>query len=48
MPWTPELKPGGYTIKARLIYDLNRYNDRALKDDQTEINGALLSIEVKG
>lgn len=47
LPWAPELKPGEYTVKARLIYDLNRYNDRAFKEDQTEINGTTLSIKVK-
>jgi hypothetical protein len=47
LPWTPELKNGGYTIKARLIYDLNRYNDRSFTGDQTEINITFLAIKVK-
>lgn len=47
LPWTPELKSGEYTIKARLIYDLNRYNDREFTEDQTEINSVVLSIKVK-
>jgi hypothetical protein len=47
LPWTPELKNGGYTIKARLIYDLNRYNDRSFTMDQTEINITSLAIKVK-
>jgi len=47
LPWTPVLKPGEYTVKARLIYDLNRYNDRSFKDDQTEINSTNLVIKVK-
>lgn len=46
--WTPELEPGEYAVRARLIYDLNRYNDRALTEDQTEINGAGLKIKVDG
>lgn len=46
--WTPVLKPGEYFVKSRLIYDLNRYNERAFGDDQTEINGASLRITVKG
>lgn len=47
LPWTPELKPGQYTVKARLVYDLNRYNDRAFTEDQTEINSTSLPITVK-
>jgi hypothetical protein len=47
LPWAPDLKPGEYTVKARLIYDLNRYNNRSFKDDQTEINSATLRIKVK-
>ena len=47
LPWTPELKPGDYTVKARLIYDLNRYNDRSFTEDQTEINSTPLAIKVK-
>jgi len=47
IPWTPELKSGEYTVKARLIYDLNRYNDRSFSDDQTEINSTVLAIKVK-
>lgn len=45
--WNPELKPGEYAVKARLIYDLNRYNDRSFTEDQTEINSATLNIKVK-
>ena len=47
LPWTPVLKPGAYTVKARLIYDLNRYNERSFKEDQTEINSTTLTIKVK-
>ena len=47
LPWMPELKKGDYTVKARLIYDLNRYNDRSFTDDQTEINKTVLAIKVK-
>lgn len=46
LPWVPQLKPGEYTVKARLIYDLNRYNDRSFKEDQTEINSTTLIIRV--
>ncbi len=47
LPWAPGLKPGEYTVKARLIYDLNRYNDRSFAGDQTEINSATLALKVK-
>jgi nitrate/TMAO reductase-like tetraheme cytochrome c subunit len=47
LPWAPELKPGEYTVKARLIYDLNRYNVRSFTGDQTEINSTTLTIKVK-
>ncbi len=47
LSWTPYLKPGQYTVKARLVYDLNRYNARSFTGDQTEINGTTLAIRVK-
>jgi hypothetical protein len=47
LPWLPKLKPGEYTVKARLIYDLNRYNPRSFTGDQTEINGSFLTFKVK-
>lgn len=47
LPWAPVLKKGEYTVKARLIYDLNRYNDRSFTEDQTEINSTTLAIKVK-
>ncbi len=47
LPWVLDLKPGDYTVKARLIYDLNRYNDKSFKEDQTEINSTTLRIKVK-
>jgi hypothetical protein len=45
--WTPESKPGDYTVQAKLIFDLNRYNERAFEDDQTESYMATLAIKVK-
>lgn len=47
LPWTPQLKSGAYTIRARLIYDLNRYNSRSFTGDQTEINRVILPVAVK-
>ncbi len=46
LPWTPRLKPGEYTVKARLIYDLNRYNEPSFTEDQTEMNSTILTIKV--
>ncbi len=47
LSWSPTLKPGEYTTQARLVYDLNRYNDKNLKDDQTVFNTASLSVIVR-
>jgi nitrate/TMAO reductase-like tetraheme cytochrome c subunit len=47
LPWQPKLKPGEYTVKARLTYDLNRYNPRSFTADQTEINRSVLTVGVK-
>jgi len=47
LTWSPRLKPGIYTIQARLVYDLNRYNDRAAKGDQTVFNTTSLAVKVK-
>ena len=46
LAWSPRLKPGSYTIHARLVYDLNRYNDRAAREDQTVINTTSLAVKV--
>jgi hypothetical protein len=44
--WNPNLKPGDYTINGRLIYDLNRYNEKSFSGDQTEIYRASLPIKI--
>jgi hypothetical protein len=46
LSWTPTLRPGAYSVRARLIYDLNRYNDPAFTGDQTEIYRSSLSIRI--
>lgn len=46
LTWVPKLKAGKYTVRAKLIYDLNRYNDRTFVEDLTEIYRASLSIKV--
>lgn len=47
LTWAPDVKKGAYTVQAKLVYDLNRYNERTFLDDQTEINRASLSVDVK-
>lgn len=47
LAWAPDLKPGEYNVRARLVYDLNRYNDKKFTDDQTEFYHTTLSIKVK-
>ncbi|WP_136524017.1 hypothetical protein [Geomonas ferrireducens] len=47
LTWTPVLPSGTYTVKARLIYDLNRYNSRSYTEDQTDMNGATFTLKVK-
>lgn len=44
--WTPTLPAGDYTVRARLIYDLNRYNDPSFTGDQTEIYQASLAVKI--
>jgi tRNA(His) 5'-end guanylyltransferase len=37
---------GRYTVRARLVYDLNRYNDRAFQDDQFEMAQETLEFTI--
>lgn len=46
LSWMPTLKPGTYTVRAKLIYDLNRYNDPKFVDDQTELTSASLNVRI--
>lgn len=46
LAWSPALKPGNYTIQARLVYDLNRYNDRSATGDQTLFKTTTLAVSV--
>lgn len=46
LQWQPKLAPGAYTMRAVLTYDLNRYNDRAFKDDQYEIGNITLPVKI--
>ncbi len=47
LAWRPQLKSGIYTVEAKLVYDLNRYNDRAFVGDQTEIFRTKVDIAVR-
>jgi len=44
--WSPKLKPGSYTVRAKLIYDLNRYNAPAFTEDETLLNQSSLPLKV--
>jgi hypothetical protein len=46
LSWRPKLPAGSYTVRARLVYDLNRYNDPKFTGDQTEIYRTSLAITV--
>jgi hypothetical protein len=46
LTWAPKLASGGYTIRATLVYDLNRYNGRGFRDDQTQIYQTSIVIDV--
>jgi len=46
LDWTPGVRDGRYTVRVRLIYDLNRYNDRAFQDDQHEMTQRTLVITI--
>jgi hypothetical protein len=48
LDWIPGVAEGRYTVRARLVYDLNRYNDRAFQDDQHEMARRTLAITVAG
>ena len=46
LSWMPALKSGRYTLRASLVYDLNRYNDPAFTEDQTTLIRSSLSLSV--
>jgi hypothetical protein len=47
LSWIPALKAGSYVVHAKLVYDLNRYNESSFLEDQTETNSATISIRVQ-
>jgi hypothetical protein len=44
--WTPDLKASTYTVRATLVYDLNRYNDPKFLEDQTTLARTSLAFIV--
>lgn len=46
LSWVPALRSGAYTVRARLVYDLNRYNPRVFAQDETEIYRTSLPITI--
>ena len=47
LTWDPKLRPGGYKVRASLIYDLNRYGDPKFEGDRTTIFQKTLPLTVK-
>ena len=47
LPWEPALAPGEYTVKATLVYTLDRYDDKPAHDDLSEIGNATLTFMTK-
>jgi hypothetical protein len=45
--WEPKLAKGYYTVRAGLVYDLNRFNDMSFEGDRTRMFGSTLPITVK-
>jgi hypothetical protein len=45
--WTSNVPLGNYTVRARLTYDLNRYNDRTFVDDQTQIHSVSIPFQAQ-
>jgi hypothetical protein len=46
LSWAPHLEPGQYTIRSRLVYDQNRYNDNHIPEDQTVFSTTTLGVTV--
>lgn len=46
LSWAPALKPGNYKVQTRMVYDHNRYNNKADAGDQTQIKSTSLDVSV--
>ena len=47
LTWEPKLAKGDFTVRASLIYDLNRFNEMAFEGDRTRMFGSTLPMTVK-
>jgi nitrate/TMAO reductase-like tetraheme cytochrome c subunit len=47
LAWDPALAPGEYTVRAQLVYTLDRYSDKPAHGDQSEITSATLKLITK-
>ncbi len=44
LSWEPKVRDGSYTVEARLIYDLNRYDDPRFEGDRRELSRIVLPL----
>ncbi|GFO55366.1 hypothetical protein GMSM_23730 [Geomonas sp. Red276] len=47
LSWEPALPPGDYTVKAELLYTIDRFQEKPLKEGESEITSATLAITTK-
>lgn len=47
LTWQAAVRGGATAVEASLVYDLNRYNDRAFTGDQREISRFTLPLRMK-
>jgi hypothetical protein len=47
LSWDPALTPGEYTVKAELLYSLDRFKDSTVDQGASEITTATLAIKTK-
>jgi hypothetical protein len=45
--WEPAVTPGEYTVKARLLYSLDRFQEKPVKEGESEITTATLDLTAK-
>ncbi len=47
LAWSPKLPDGKYVVDVRLVYDLNRYNERSFTGDQRELDRIRMPLTVQ-
>lgn len=47
LSWEPVLRPGEYTVKAELLYTLDRFENKPVKEGESQITSAALVIMTK-